>query len=156
GLLTGRAAWFQGHALPLLRYGTNRTRRITYVTRDAVTASPIQRRVGPTRASSSGDIGLLHPEDEPGHIKDSHHGLCVPDFAVPDASQDLRQRLWHHLDEFVALARRCPCREPARQVQVDDLVGEARRGPDRGQPLQAAGGDPRLFEQLAARARLGI
>src|SRR2546422_3178900 len=41
--------------------------------------------------------------------------LCVSHFAVPNAGQDLRQGLWHHLDELVALARRFPRREPARQ-----------------------------------------
>src|ERR1041385_335022 len=139
-----------------IRYGTNRTRRITYVTIDAATASPARRGVGPTRPSSSGDSRLLHLEDEPGHIKDSHHGLCVSDFAVTNAGQDLRQGLWHHLDELVALARRFPRRELARQIEVDHLISEAGRGPDGGQPLQAAGRDACLFEQFATGARLGI
>src|SRR5256886_14305103 len=76
--------------------------------------------------------------------------------SLHDALPILRQGLWHHLYELVALARRFPRREPARQIEVDHLVREAGRGPDGGQPLQAAGGDPRLFEQFATGARLGI
>src|SRR5438034_8189359 len=139
-----------------LLYVRSRTRRITHVTVDAATAAPGQRRVGSTRPSASGDSRLLRLAEEPGHIKDSRNGLCVSHFAVSNAGQDLRQGLWHDLDELVALARRFPRREPARQIEVDHLISEAGRGPDGGQPLQAAGGDPRLFEQFATGARLGI
>src|SRR4029077_17035021 len=148
-----RALPVQACTSSYIRYGTNRTRRINHVTIGVATASPAQRRGGTTRPSSSGDSSLLHLEDEPGHIKDSHNGLCVSDFAVPNAGQHLRQGLWHHLDELVALARRFPRREPARQIEVDRLISEAGCGPDGGQPLQTAGGTPRLFEQLATGAR---
>src|SRR5256884_4047070 len=122
----------------------------------SVAPPPCGRRVGTTRPPTAGDSRPLHPEDEARHIKDSHHGLCIADIAVPDASEDLRQRLWHDLNELVALARRRPGCQAARQVDVDHLIGEAGRSPNRCQPLQAAGRDPSLFEQLAPGTCLGI
>jgi len=96
-------------ALPLLhKIRTNRTRRITHVNHRCGHGftSPASSRLD--TSVSSGDSRLLHLEDEPGHIKDSHNGLCVSHFAVPNAGQDLRQGLWHHLYELVALARTVP------------------------------------------------
>src|SRR5690242_20496702 len=116
------------------------------------------RRAGSARhaPSSSGDSAALHPEDEPCHIKDSYNGLCVTDFSVFNEAQHARQRLWHHLDELVAFARRRPGRKSHRGVEVDHLRGEPGRCPNGCESLHARRCDARLLEQLAAGACLRL
>src|SRR5690348_174810 len=105
--------------------------------------------------SSPGDTRLLHPEHETRHIKDGGDALGVGDLPFLDPPQHLRQRPRHHLDELVPLVRGLAGGEVRRPEEMDPLVGEARRGPDRGHSLEAPRRHAGLLQELAAGARFG-
>jgi hypothetical protein len=86
------------------------------------------------------------------HEHEYREGLGVNDFAPLNQAENLRPRQPVDLDEFVRLPALGSGCEAGGEEEVDALVGEARCGVDRRQPLEPVRRDAGLFLQLAPSA----
>ena len=81
--------------------------------------------------------------------------LRVGEFATPHQRERVVERHAHQLDHLIDLAPMRHRLEIEGGEEVDALVGEAGRGPDRGERHQTAGASSRLFFQLARGTQRG-